>query len=574
MQYLLCGCFLEKFSYNALEGNKEEMLEMRKHYEKMIQDTEKRVRHGLRVQVKDGGENHGGFQDAKGIVQPKYAIYTVTSAISVYCNKDSCFYRDPVVYKMIREGLEYVIGSQHDNGLFDFIVCNFLSTPDTAFCIKRILPTLSYLEQNRATSEEDQIYKALLEIVKKGAKGLAEGGFHTPNHRWAIASMLMECGRRFEEESLVKRAKEYLLEGIDCNDDGEFAEKSAGNYNRVNNDAMISLGHTTGDETYFGYAARNLKMMLTYIEPDGSVFTGNSTRWDNGLKIYPKDYYFEYLEMGILLDIPEFLDMANYIFQLVDEKGIKSPDQLIHYMNHPQWIDLEHEGVWHVPSFCRFYKESGIARIGKPDYIYTIMKEKTSFFHLSTKSMQLQLKLGGAYFERRAFEAKSMEQETDGVFHLEETMNGWYYLPFKEKQPTSDWWKMENHKRDKVLGPDLNLQADIKEIEDGVEVHIKVSGVKNAPFRVEVAVNGAQLIRGQQFELNAEPGRSMILKEGYAVFSNSEESLSIGPGFGTHSYTAGNFGSEGASAFAFTLYFTDYTEFEHTFQIHVGSESV
>ena len=63
---------------------------MRKHYEKMIQDTEKRVRHGLQVQVKDGGENHGGFTDDKGIIQPKYAIYTVTSAISVYCNKNPC----------------------------------------------------------------------------------------------------------------------------------------------------------------------------------------------------------------------------------------------------------------------------------------------------------------------------------------------------------------------------------------------------------------------------------------------------------------------------------------------------
>ncbi len=542
---------------------------MRKHYEKMIQDTEKRVRHGLQVQVKDGGENHGGFTDDKGIIQPKYAIYTVTSAISVYCNKDSCFYRDPAVFEMIRDGLAFVMRSQHDNGLFDFIVCNFLSTPDTAFCIKRILPTLSYLEENPRTKEEDEIYKALLGIVKKGAKGLAGGGFHTPNHRWAIASMLMECGRRFDEESLINRANEYLLEGIDCNEDGEFAEKSAGNYNRVNNDAMISLGHTTGDRSYFEYAARNLKMMLTYIEPDGSVFTGNSTRWDNGLKIYPKDYYTEYLEMGLLLDIPEFLDMANYIFKLVDEKGIKSPDQLIHYMNHPQWIDLEHDGMWQLSPFCRFYRESGIARIGKPDYICTIMKEKTSFFHLSTRNMQLQLKLGGAYFEHRAFEAQSMEQAEDGRFHLNETMEGWYYLPFKEKQPTSDWWKMDNHKRDKVLGPDLNLQADIKEMEDGVEVHIRVTGVNHAPFRVEAAVSGAQIIKGQQFEMKADPGRTMILKEGSAVFASGEESLEIGPGFGIHSYTAGNFGSEGASAYAFTLYFTDYTEFDHTFQIHV-----
>lgn len=545
---------------------------MRKHYEKMIQDTEARVRRALCVQVKEQGDNRGGFRDEKGIIQPKYAIYVITSAVSVYCNEKSSCYRDPEVYAMICEGLDYIIRSQHEDGLFDFVVCNFLSAPDTAFCIKRILPVLTYLEKNKTTGEEEKIYQALLGVVKSGARGLVRGGFHTPNHRWAIASMLMACGKLLKEDALTDRAEDYLLEGIDCNEDGEFAERSAGNYNRVNDDAMISLGYSTGDGRYFEYAARNLRMMLTYIEPDGSIFTGNSTRWDNGLKIYPRDYYMAYLEMGITLDIPEFLDMANYIFQLTVQKGTKSPDQLIHYMNHPQWIDLEHEGIWKPSAFHCFYQDSGIARGGKTGYFYTVMKEKTCFLHLSSKTMQLRLKLGGAYFEHRGFAARTMDQQPDGSFHLEQTMKGWYYLPFKEKPATSDWWKMENDKRERVPGPDLTLQADIREIEDGLEIHVKAAGVEKAPFRIEVEVSGADCINTKQIEIKAEPGRSMILKEGNAVFANQEESLEIGPGFGAHSYTAGNFGSEEASSFAFTLYFTDYTEFDHTFRIRIGKK--
>ena len=183
------------------------------------------------------------------------------------------------------------------------------------------------------------------------------------------------------------------------------------------------------------------------------------------------------------------------------------------------------------------------------------------------------MKLGGGYFEHRGFQAKSMDKAPDGSFHLEQTMEGWYYLPFKEKQDTSDWWKMENQKREKVMGPDLHLQADIREIEDGVEVCLKVTGVEKAPFRVEIAVSGAETVRGGQFELKAEPGRSMILKEGTAAFLNNTESIEVGPGFGTHRFTAGNFGSEDASACGFTVYFTDYTEFEHTFRIRVGQRN-
>ena len=110
---------------------------MKKHYEKMIRDTEKRVGRLMRVQIKDQGKDHGGFYDEKGIAQPKFALYCVTSAIAVYCNKDSVLYRDPAVYTMICEGLQYALRWQHENGLFDFITCNFMSTPDTAFCIKR-----------------------------------------------------------------------------------------------------------------------------------------------------------------------------------------------------------------------------------------------------------------------------------------------------------------------------------------------------------------------------------------------------------------------------------------------------
>ena len=129
-------------------------------------------------------------------------------------------------------------------------------------------------------------------------EGLKIGGFHTPNHRWAIASVLLECWKLFGNEEWKQQAYQYLNEGIDCNEDGEFAERSAGNYNRINNDAMISIADSTGDDIYLDYAVRNLWMMMTYIEPDGSIFTANSTRQDRGKTVYPKDYYIEYLELG------------------------------------------------------------------------------------------------------------------------------------------------------------------------------------------------------------------------------------------------------------------------------------
>lgn len=118
----------------------------------------------------------------------------------------------------------------------------------------------------------------------------------------------------FGDKKLAESAEIYLKEGIDCNADGEFAEKSAGNYNSVNNDAMLMLSDAFGDAQYEQHTIRNLHMMLTYWEPDGSIFTANSTRFDKDRLVYPLSYYMEYLAMGMKYDIPEFLGDVQYDF--------------------------------------------------------------------------------------------------------------------------------------------------------------------------------------------------------------------------------------------------------------------
>ena len=82
-----------------------------------------------------------------------------------------------------------------------------------------------------------------------------------------------------------------------------------------------------------------------------------------------------------------------------------------------------------------------------------------------------------------------------------------------------------------------------------------------------MAVSGAELLESESFVVPVTLGNSIVLKQGTAVFSNGADSLEVGLGFGTHLYTVGKFGSEERSPYAFTLYFTDYTEFDHVISI-------
>ena len=101
-----------------------------------------------------------------------------------------------------------------------------------------------------------------------------------------IITVLSAAALLTGRQDFSDRADIYLREGLDISRDGEFAERSTGTYNGVNDDQMIRLYLATGDRLYLEAARSNLEMMLSYFDPDGSVFTFNSTRQDYGQKVW------------------------------------------------------------------------------------------------------------------------------------------------------------------------------------------------------------------------------------------------------------------------------------------------
>ncbi|MCR5280036.1 MAG: hypothetical protein K6E19_11400 [Lachnospiraceae bacterium] len=542
------------------------------HYNRILHDTEEAVIRVLRIQERD--ENHaffGAFYDRNRMVQPKYALICMDHEIACYLNRDSRFYHDERIYKSIMSGLKYVRANQHADGLFDYVTCNFNSAPDTAFCIGIVMRHLDYLRLlSDKTAEETAMYNAINDIVHDGIYGLLEGGFHTPNHRWAIASRLCKGYALYGDEKLKDAAFEYLKEGIDCNEDGEFAEKSAGNYNAVNNEAMIMLSDSLKDDKYDSCAVRNLKLMFMYWEPDESIFTANSTRFDKDLIVYPTQYYDQYLEMGVKYNVPEFLAMANRIMEIVEEKRIAAPLVLIFFMLHPEFKELDIKDSYHQPEFKRYCKWSGIYRAHKGNYTYTIMGGKSNFLYFHDGTIKLAMKVAGSFCEHRAFISEEMEELADGTIHLHQTMKGWYYLPFPKDQlpDTSDWWQMENTtRRPKKWGPNMDIDVWVKEAEGGIDVRVKCVGVEGAPWRIEVAFSGIEFMQNEHLAMPVTGDEILVAKDGTLEAYNVSDSITVGPCFGAHRFTEGKEDSEAKTAGAATLYLTDYTEFDHTIQI-------
>ncbi len=543
---------------------------MKRYMEHILRSAEKRVDHFLSTQVREERSPfYGGMKSA--IIEGKPTVYVMADAASVYLNEKSRYYRDEKLLKAMEAAVSFIIGCQREDGSFDYPSCNFKSAPDTSFCFKRLIAAYRLFLEYSREGELLKLKSGYRFILEKALNALLTGGFHTPNHRWGITAALMQGANLVRMENpelagkLTARARQYLDEGIDGNEEGEYAERSTGNYNAVVNNAMMTMYEESSDESYLGYAERNLKMMLYYIDPDDTIFTQNSTRQDQGKAEHPDKYFYQYLYMAAKTGEEIFDRAAHKIIKDNMERGDLAPECLHIIMLHDFMEQYEFKGYGFMDTYHKHFKEAGVIRGKTPEFGYSILKGKSTFLFLKFCGTLVYLKIGESYCDIRNFIPQTME-ESDGKCVLTSVAKGWYYLPFKEKQDTADWWKMDHKKRDIRNSSEIRMTVTLKELADGMEVTVKAEGLDKAPLRVEICVPAESILENEHFHLKAGKGEEMVLRNGCVTLRHEDQKLLIGPGYGTHEF-GGHYSGEEINTAGYTIYFNDYTPYERTFSI-------
>ena len=70
-------------------------------------------------------------------------------------------------------------------------------------------------------------------------RSLADGGVHTPNHRWEICKALAHLHHLWPSRLLLARINDWLGEGIDQDADGEYSERSPNYASEVTNRSLV-----------------------------------------------------------------------------------------------------------------------------------------------------------------------------------------------------------------------------------------------------------------------------------------------------------------------------------------------
>ena len=555
---------------------------MKRYIDYLIRSEEHRVDEMLFLQIKDKNDLCYGLMRGD-VIEAKPTIYMMATALALYFNSRSRYYKSEKLMEALQLAADGVARVQRKSGYIDYPCCNFFSAPDTSFCYKRLNDGYRLMKKYQDVADTTILQKKYLAIMRMAAEAIRDGGFHTPNHRWGICAALMQAAKLFADDtefakSLMDRTVLYLQEGIDGNSEGEYAERSTGNYNAVVNNAMMAMYQCSKDVKYLGYVERNLNMMMYYIEPNDMVFTQNSTRQDQGKEIFMDKYLYQYLYLlaydgtdGFIKLTPEeharFDGAAHQIIKGCAETGRQAPNCLHLLMIYDKTLDYTFENCGFLKTYHKLFKEAGVLRVKKENYSYTVMKNRSAFLYFNVNGLEAYLKIGESYCEIRNFVPDEMDVQ-EGKTVLSHTARGWYYLPWKEKQNTSDWWQMDHKKRDLMITSDLHTQVVITECEDGLEISVDTDGLERLPLRMELCVPSQTTLENDHFCMETVAGKSMVLSDDYVTMTKGLTSIEFGPGACEHHFK-GHYSGEEVNADGYTIYCNTYTPTKRVYTLKV-----
>ncbi len=498
--------------------------------------------------------------------------------VTVYYSDDlPQYYRDPEMLELAYRALCIFESHLREDGSMDLITTNFHDPAQTAFCIQSNFYITELLVRfTEHTEVEDRLFEKIKSILLKMGHGLVHLGFHTPNHRWVVSSAFAVCYRYTGEQEFLDTLEGFLMEGIDCDEYGEYTERSTGSYNNICNYSFMILGYMLDRPEFYEYPRRNLRLMMHFTEPDGTVNTLNSTRWDNGGEYTIAPYYDYYLLLALMDKDPEFAYMADMI---ADKFGATPRGTFsFNVMTLFKHLRTAHEDiVSKAPDKDQtiFLPNSKIARVYRPnlDLTMTALASRSPvFFQMNWGSSILQLRFAGAFFgdPHAQFRAREIIPTEDG-YRLICDENAGYRSQLSEKPETSDWRKMDHSKRQIVNVQNFHTEITVHMLEDGVTLDIETSGCDRIPTKLEISMQPNGKFFTDSVTMRPKEGEYIYLNGNAHYFIDLYRYFEIEGGFRKHTMGNDMRGTAPVNPKKFTIALTETTPQKSTVTIRAKS---
>ena len=563
----------------------------------LIDEAEDRLEYFLKFQFAEGSPYSGAVPEPDRLCPPfpRNASIRLLEIIALWLCPQSRYFAHSEIPSRAKRTFAYLRREQRPSGNIDLWDCNFDSAPDSGFFLWDLVPIYRLLEKIPADFPADMADAAnslkneVKDIILLVLEGLLNGGFHTANHRWVMASSLAAGYKLTGNSAYLDKANQYLAEGIDCNDDGEYSERSA-IYNAVNNQAMIALFEELGDRKYLEFVQRNLHMMVCFFEADGSLFTGNSTRQDRGKKMYAGRYLYQYLYIAHHMKDEEAARIAAYIASFyIKTRQRPGPDCFAFLTLHPE-IDLSGQifktafndargAVARLPDYNRYFKSSGIARNKKGGFSFSLVHNNPAWLGFNSGTLGGCCRISLGYFSYGNVKIDNLETIENGYKFSFEAV-GYYFEPLEN--PTGDLvnFRAENHSVRRLQHPnksgleitvrynDGNTPSEATGVASGgIDLDFTSSGINGVHYCFEFILPALIPVSGDHFALIPKPGDYILLKDGNVTLRDADSGFTIRGGFASTELFATSRNGVERSAEGFTVYMNATTPFSKTVSI-------
>lgn len=532
------------------------------------------------------------YQQSRGFSRNREKSGFVLALSSAYCSEDSVYYRNDDLIAPMEQVIASFLHDQYPDGTLDS--GNLQSPPDTAFMIEQLWRSQALL-QKVDSDQTELLLETLQHVLLNAGEGLAKGGVHTPNHRWAISAALAGLHFLYPNQKYVDRINTWLDEGIGQDADGQHPERSPNYDSAVNNPCLLDIAILMDRPELLDYVRKNLEMTLYLLEPDGEVDTIASRRQDQGRKFIIYRYYLPYRYMAIRDQNPRFAEITRYIeANYTDTLGAYLADFLLH----PELANSLPESESLPENYVKHFQNTKLVRIrrgkktatifGGTDWhlghgVWSGLSHNPTFFKLRKGEAILEsLRMSPAFFSTGYFRSNGLQVNED-QYELREVRKVPYHLPLSKKfrndsgeykmSPDGRFYsKMDFENRPKEYKT-LRSKVTVKEISNSgaFEVDISMEETINVAVTIELCFRKGGFLSGVVPMQNETDG--FFLRDGEGSYRVGDDVITFGPGHYEHSRVEELY-SEQYSVHngsirqdGFRVYMTVTSPFDHTFKI-------
>jgi hypothetical protein len=515
----------------------------------------------------------------------------VDALAAAYCAPESSYYKADALLAPLESAADKLLSAQHGDGTIDS--GNLNSPPDTGFVVQTVCTALTVLRRMnlpQLSSIDDKLGKFLL--AAGGA--LTTGGIHTPNHRWVVSSALAQLNALFPSAKYVDRIDDWLGEGIYCDADGQFEERSTGIYSRVVDNALITMARLLPRPELLEPVRRNLEMNIYYMHPNGELETVGSRRQDQTMTAWISNYYLQYRYMAIKDQNRRFAAIARLAEQIgLDRAEDKIP--LIEFLEEPIYRRQLPEPEALPSDYARFFSNSALARIRRGDTSATVyggsdwplgissgLASNPTFFNFRKGDAVLEsVRMMPNFFSEGPFRSEGMKAEGNR-YALRQELHVPYYQPLPRNMRNSRgdyplthagnrfWSKLNFPERQKSNIQTLEQKVTATESAGAFELAFDVGGHDRVPVAIELTFRSGGKLEG------TDPGATRpnlhFLREGTGRYAVGNDVISFGPGQADHEIVGAGAASYEASSGltqpeGYRVYITGFTPFVKTLTI-------